>query len=155
MFERFIVAAGLTVAAASNAEAQDFRYYYGDQFTAQRLTIVDPESPVLNGFGLSGIFEEVGNNFFEPYSHLIVAIPKEFFEDPAHQNLPGIILRNENYEEGGSCAYLNDYAGDVAVLFNRNHSYFRAAVAMSEKEIDTALDLGCLAIQRRGGPRPS
>ena len=154
MFERFIVAAGLTVAAASNAEAQDFRYYYGDQFTAQGLTIVDPESPVLNGYGLSGIFEPVANIFSESYSHLVVAIPKAFFEDPAHQNLPGIILRNETYEEGEPCAFLNDYAGDVVALPHTNHSHFRAVVALSQREIDTALDLGCLGVQRRGGPRP-
>ncbi len=154
MFERFIVAAGLTVAATSTAQAQDIRYFYGDQFSAQSLTTIEPDSPVLNGFGLSGIFEEVSNYYVEPTSHLIVAIPKEFFADPAHQNLPGIILRNENYEEGGLCAFLNAYAGDVDVLPDRNHTYLRAVVALSEREMDTAFDLGCLAIQRRGAPRP-
>ena len=81
MFERFIVAAGLTVAATSTAQAQDIRYFYGDQFSAQSLTTIEPDSPVLNGFGLSGIFEEVSNYYVEPTSHLIVAIPKEFFAD--------------------------------------------------------------------------
>jgi hypothetical protein len=152
MLKSFTFAAGMVLGATQMANAQDIRFYFGDQFTAEPLRVLKSDSSALEGYhDKSGTFEVLSYSYHEPYRGIVLVIPKTLLEGPFDPEAEGLIFKNDGYQEGGACAFLVEQAGNVYVLPDRNHNYMRVIVELSGREIDRAVELNCLAVQRRSG----